>query len=123
MTDDAARDDDSPGGDATAEGRREVEVPLRLYKTVTVFSTLIAVVAVVIGFLLLDAATIGTGLFRRAVVGLLSALSLVPSESVLSALFAIAGLLAIAGGAAVYVLGTRFKAREMTGGEGGNGKR
>jgi hypothetical protein len=123
VTDDAARDDGSPGGDAAAEGRREIEVPLRLYKTVTVFSTLIAVVAVVVGFLLLDAATIGTGLLRRAIVGLLSALSLVPSAGLLSALFVIAGLLAIAGGAAVYVLGTRFKAGEMTGGGGGNGKR
>lgn len=123
MTDDAARDDGPPGGDATADGRREVEVPLRLYKTVTVFSTLIAVVAVVVGFLLLDAATIGTGLLRRAIVGLLSALSLVPSPELLSVLFAIAGLLAIAGGAAVYVLGTRFKAGGMAGGEGDNGKR
>ena len=118
MTDDAAPDDDA-GGD----GRREHEVPLRLYKTVTVFSTLIAVLAVVVGFLLLDAAALGTGLLRRAVVDLLSALSLTPSEQLLSALFAIAGLLCIAGGAGVYVLGTRFKAPEMAGGEDGNGKR
>ncbi|MFB6220437.1 MAG: hypothetical protein ABEH90_03275 [Halolamina sp.] len=92
-------------------------MPLRLYKTVTVFSTLIAIVAVVIGFLLLDAATIGTGLLRRAVLSLLALLSLSPPETVLSALFAVAGLLFIAGGAAVYVLGTRFKAPEMGGGD------
>ena len=131
MTDDATRDDGSSGGEAAPEGRREHEVPLRLYKTVTVFSTLIAVVAVVVGFLLLDAATLGTGLLRRAVVGLLRTLSLVPPENVLSTLFAIAGLSSIAVGAAVYVLGTRFKAPEMAGGEdddeageeGGDGKR
>ena len=124
MTDDAARDDaGSSGGDAadvdeSASGRREVEVPLRLYKTVTVFSTLIAIVAVVAGFLLLGAATIGTGLLYRTIVSLLSVLSLTPPEGVLSALFAIAGLLCIAGGAVVYVLGTRFKAPEMGGGTG-----
>jgi hypothetical protein len=120
VTDDAARDDAGRSGGVDGESpsaRREVEVPLRLYKTVTVFSTLIAIVAVVVGFLLLDAATIGTGLLRRAVVSLLSVLSLTPPESVLSVLFAIAGLLCIAGGAVVYVLGTRFKAPKMGDGE------
>jgi len=126
VTDDAARDDEpTAGGDSSPtvdddpSGRREIEVPLRLYKTVTVFSTLIAIVAVVIGFLLLDAATIGTGLLRRGVLSVLSVLSLTPPESVLSALFAIAGLLSIAVGAVVYVLGTRFKAPEMGDGDGG----
>lgn len=85
---------------------------MRLYKTVTVFSTLIAVFAVVFGFLLLDAAALGTGLIRQAVRSLLSALSLSPSDSLLSGLFAVAGLLAIAFGAGVYVLGTRFQAPE-----------
>ncbi|MEF8802214.1 MAG: hypothetical protein V5A38_09115 [Halolamina sp.] len=121
MTDDAARDDTGSSDgvdDESPSGRREVEVPLRLYKTVTVFSTLIAIVAVVVGFLLLDAATIGTGLLRRAVISLLSVLSLTPPESVLSALFAVAGLLCIAGGAVVYVMGTRFKAPEMGDGDG-----
>jgi predicted membrane channel-forming protein YqfA (hemolysin III family) len=118
VSEDGTQDDGSPGGEAPA-GQREIEVPLRLYKTVTVFSTLIAIVAVVVGFLLLDAATIGTGLLRRAVVGVLRALSILPSEQVLSALFAVAGLLCIAAGAVVYVLGTRFKAPEMAGGDEG----
>ena len=103
-----ADDDASDGTD-----RREVEVPLRLYKTVTVFSTLLAVVGVVFGFLLLDAAALGTGLIRGAVEAALAAVSLSPSDSLLSALFAVAGLLSIALGAAVYVLGTRFQAAEM----------
>ncbi len=95
-----------------------MEVPLRLYKTVTVFSTMIAVFAVVFGFLLLDAAALGTGLIRGAVRSLLSALSLSPSDSLLSALFAVLGLLSIAIGAVVYVLGTRFQAAGM--GDGDN---
>ena len=96
-------------------GRREVELPLRLYKTVTVFSTLIAVVCVVLGFLLLDAATLGGSLLRRAVASVLSALGVAPADGTLSALFAVAGLLTIGFGAAVYVLGTRFRAPGMTG--------
>jgi len=105
--------------DRRADGRegRDVEVPLRLYKTVTVFSTLIAVFAVVFGFLLLDAAALGTGLIRRFVRSVLAALSLTPSESLLSAAFAVAGLLSITTGAVVYVLGTRFQTAEMGAGE------
>jgi len=86
---------------------------MRLYKTVTVFSTLIAVFAVVFGFLLLDAAALGTGLLRQFARSILSALSLSPSDSLLSAAFAVAGLLSIGTGAAVYVLGTRFTAEGM----------
>lgn len=109
MVDDDRRTDDREG--------RDVEVPLRLYKTVTVFSTLIAVFAVVFGFLLLDAAALGTGLIRAFVRSILSAISLSPSDSLLSAAFAVAGLLSILVGAAVYVLGTRFKAAEMGDGD------
>lgn len=105
--------------DRRTDGRegRDVEVPMRLYKTVTVFSTLIAVFAVVFGFLLLDAAALGTGLIRRVVRSLLGLLSLTPSDSLLSAVFAVAGLCSIAVGAAVYVLGTRFQAPEMGDGD------
>ena len=105
--------------DRRTDGRegRDVEVPLRLYKTVTVFSTLIAVFAVVFGFLLLDAAALGTGLLRELARSILGLLSLSIGESLLSALFAVAGLLSIALGAGVYVLGTRFKASEMSAGK------
>ena len=109
MTDDDRRTEDRQG--------RDVAVPMRLYKTVTVFSTLIAVFAVVFGFLLLDAAALGTGLLRQLARSILSALSLSIADSLLSAAFAIAGLLSIATGAAVYVLGTRFKAEGMGGEE------
>ncbi|MFB6160739.1 MAG: hypothetical protein ABEJ61_06140 [Haloferacaceae archaeon] len=94
-------------------GGRDVTVPLRLYKTVTVFSTLIAVVAVVGGFMLLDAATLRMSLLRGVVVFLLSAVGLRPPATLLSALLAVAGLLAVGAGAGVYTLGTRFRARGM----------
>jgi uncharacterized membrane protein len=96
-----------------ADGRRDVVVPMRLYKTITVFSTLIAIVGVVVGFVLLDAATIRLSLLRRAVVGVLQAVGVVPPETVLSAVFAVLGLVSIGVGAGVYVLGTRFRARGM----------
>ncbi len=82
-------DDDGPG--------RDVVVPLRLYKTVTVFTTLIAVVGVVAGFMVLDAATRA----GRAA----------PSE--VDAALALLGLALIAGGGAVYVFGSRFRAPGM----------
>ena len=50
--------EDPPLIQSNSDGaQREVVVPLRLYKTVTVFSTLIAVFSVVGGFILVDVAT------------------------------------------------------------------
>ena len=59
MSEDGTVADGSPPDDGDASGGRgrDVEVPLPVYKVVTVFSTLIAVVLVVGGFLALDAAT------------------------------------------------------------------
>jgi hypothetical protein len=113
-TDDGASGD-PPDGNVTTDGngRRDVVVPMRLYKTITVFSTLIAIAGVVLGFVLLDAATIRLSLLRRLVVGLLGALGVTPPETVLNAALAVAGLAAIGFGAGVYVLGTRFRARGM----------
>ena len=76
---------------------RDVEVPLSVYKVVTVFSTLIAVVLVVGGFLALDAAT------RRA--------TLPPAE--IDPVLTTVGLLAIAGGGVVYAFASRFRAPGM----------
>jgi hypothetical protein len=76
---------------------REVVVPERLYKTVTVFSTLFAVVAVVLGFVALDVAT-DTG-------------SAAPEEvSVPTSLLGV-GLIAVGG--VVYAFASRFRARGM----------
>ncbi|WP_251344005.1 DUF7315 family membrane protein [Haloplanus halophilus] len=110
--DDASRDSVESDG-STADGHRDVVVPMRLYKTITVFSTLIAVVGVVVGFVLLDAATIRLSLLRRLVVGLFRAVGVVPPSTLLSGALAVAGLASIAFGAGVYVLGTRFRARGM----------
>jgi uncharacterized membrane protein len=114
--DDVNSDSDTPQaerGDAERDGRRDVVVPMRLYKTITVFSTLIAVVGVVVGFVLLDAATIRLSLLRRLVIGLFRTVGIAPPSALLSAVLAVAGLASIGVGAGVYVLGTRFRARGM----------
>ncbi len=100
--DDAGGDgprDATGGGTAVGPDRREVGVPLRVYKAVTVVSTLVTLAAVVAGFVLLDVAT-DRG---RAP----------PSEVDLP--LALAGLAAIALGAVLYAFGTRFRAEDRTG--------
>ena len=94
-------------------GGREVVVPMRLYKTVTVFSTLIAVVGVVVGFVLLDAATLQVSTLRGVVVSLLGTVGAPAPDGLLTGLFAVCGLASIVLGAGVYVLGTRFRAEGM----------
>ncbi|MFB6353195.1 MAG: hypothetical protein ABEJ92_03830 [Halobacteriales archaeon] len=77
--------------------RRDVVVPLRLYKTVTVFSTLIAAGCVVAGFLVIDVATDAGRAAPPAV----------------DAPLALVGVGLIAAGAAVFAYGTRFRAPGM----------
>ena len=99
-TTDAPRTDASerPGDQSgSGGGGRDVEVPMRVYKTVTVFSTLFAVAFVLGGFLLLDRAT------DRATASL----------SEVDPILAVLGLLGIVAGAAVYAFGTRFRAEGM----------
>lgn len=101
------------GGDGDGGGRdREVVVPLQLYKTVTVYSTLLAVVLVLLGFTFLDAAT-----GRASVLlGLLVRLPVTvptPPPGVTRAAFAFAGLGTLLAGAWVYVLGARFRTERM----------
>ena len=76
---------------------RTVTVPLRIYKTITVFSTLFAILGVVGGFVLLDAATNRTQ---------------APVEEI-DPLVAGLGLLLIVGGSVVYAFSTRFRAEGM----------
>lgn len=76
---------------------RDVVVPLRVYKAVTVFSTLFAVVCVVGGFLLVDQAT------DRATAPV----------SEIDPLIAIAGIGLIVLGAGTYAFATRFRTAEM----------
>jgi hypothetical protein len=100
---------------------------MRLYKTVTVFSTLIAAVAVVLGFVLLDAATLQVSLLRSVILIGLRAVGAVPPSDALTAGLAVAGLGLIGFGAGVYVLGARFRAagmgnaQEDDGGRSGDG--
>lgn len=91
VTGDGAAVDDGGGGS------RSVEVPMRLYKTVTVFATLIAMVAVILGFVALDVAT------NRARA----------AAADVDLLLALLGLGSIAFGAFVYAFSTRFSAVGM----------
>ncbi|PSQ18999.1 hypothetical protein BRD04_10350 [Halobacteriales archaeon QS_9_67_17] len=85
------------GGTEESAGGRDVAVPMHVYKAVTVFSTLFAIVAVVVGFVLLDEAT------QRATAA--------PEE--VNIALAVAGLLTIATGAGTYAFSTRFRAAGM----------
>ena len=95
-TDEGAGDPAPAEGDG-ATGGRDVVVPLRLYKTVTVFSTLFAVVFVLAGFVLVDVAT------DQATA----------SASEVDPVLAVSGLAAILAGAAIYAYSTRFRAAGM----------
>ena len=98
-----ATDEPAPSGSADDHERssgsstREVEVPLRIYKTVVVFSTMFAVGLVVGGFIVLDVAT------QRARLPL----------SDINPVLALLGLAMLVAGAAVYAFATRFRARGM----------
>ena len=109
----ASRPDERSESHDTGSGGRDIVVPMRLYKTVTVFSTLIAVVSVVFGFMLLDAATLNVSFLGSIVTGGLSVLGVSVADGVVSTALAIVGLAVIGFGAGVYTLGTRFRARGM----------
>ncbi len=80
-----------------ADDGKDVIVPLRLYKTVTVFSTLFAVVFVLAGFVMLDSAT------NRATAEL----------SEVDPVLGILGLSSLVFGAVIYAFSTRFRTAEM----------
>jgi len=94
--DSAATASTSASASDDRRGRRVV-VPDRVYKTVTVFSTLFAVVAVVGGFVVLDRAT------NRAQAPV----------SEIDPLLALVGVAAIFLGAVTYAFSTRFEAEGM----------
>ncbi|MFD1571352.1 DUF7315 family membrane protein [Halorubrum laminariae] len=113
----AADDGDDPRNEPTGprEGPagREVVVPFRLYKAVTVFSTLAAALAYIVGFTLIDAATLQLSVVRNVIIYLLDSVGVRLPDDVLVAALAIAGIGFIVAGTAVYVLGTRFRGRGM----------
>ncbi len=79
------------------EGDRDIEVPMRVYKSITVFTTMFAILTVVGGFVLLDSAT------NRATASL----------SDIQPVAALAGVGLIVVGAAAYAFSTRFRAEGM----------
>ncbi|MFP8955750.1 hypothetical protein ACLI4Y_03405 [Natrialbaceae archaeon A-CW3] len=95
--DDGADTEPEDGPRVGASGKREVVVPMRLYKTITVFSTIIAVVGVLGGFILLDVATDRTQ----------------AAASDVSIGLALLGVGLIVGGAATYAFSTRFRTAGM----------
>ena len=99
--------------DAGGRGRRDVIVPLRLYKTVTVFSTLIAAASILAGFILIDAATLQVSVLRGLLVLAIEAVWTTPDQGLLSGLLAIAGLGLMALGSGVFVLSSRFRTAGM----------
>jgi uncharacterized membrane protein len=105
-------DDTARAGDVT-EQRSDVIVPLAIYKRVTVVSTVLASVLVVVGFLLLDAATKQTRLLRAPIETVLQWVGLGVSTGSLSVFLGIAGLAVIAAGATIYVFGARFRTAGM----------
>lgn len=102
-----------PTGPQVGPDGREIVVPFRLYKSVTVFSTLAAVVAYLIGFTLVDAATLQISFVRTAIVYLLNSAGLFPSNDLLVATLVITGIAFLVAGTTVYVLGTRFRGQGM----------
>ncbi len=112
-TDDPDDPRNEPTGPHVGPDGREIVVPLRLYKTVTVFTTLVAVVTYFIGFTLVDAATLQVSFIRTTIVFLLESSGIDVAEDVLTAVLAVAGVSSILLGTALYVLGTRFRAQGM----------
>ncbi len=100
-------------GTESSGGRRDVVVPLRLYKTITVFSTLIAAISILAGFILLDAATLEVSVLRGVIVAAIGVVGITPDQSLLSGLLGVAGLGLMALGSGVFILSSRFRADGM----------
>jgi len=110
-----------PGDDVDdpSTDRRQVSVPPSLFRVVVVFSTLLSIVSVVLGFSLLNAAaTVVENPPASLFVGLASLLTgrapagLAPYYDAIALAVAIAGVVAIGAGVWVYAVGTRFRAAD-----------
>mgnify|MGYP007091090244 FL=1 len=111
MSDHDAASDDTVSAEAT--GRRDIVVPIRLYKTITVFSTLIATVCILGGFILIDAATLQVSVLRRLLLSVLAGVGLTPEQELFSGVLGVGGLSLMAVGTGVFVLSSRFRAPGM----------
>lgn len=104
---------DTEFGPVEEAGPRDVVVPTRLFKLVTVATTLLAVPTVVLGFMFLDAATLQTSVARATVLFVVNWLGLPVEESVVSILLGFVGIGLIVLGAGIYIVGSRFRAAGM----------
>ena len=110
---DAAEQRGTAATDSEGGGRRDVVVPLRLYKTITVFSTMIAAASILAGFILLDAATLELSVLRSLIVVGIESVGITPNQDLLGGLLGVAGLGLMALGSGVFVLSSRFRAPGM----------
>jgi len=106
-------DDAGIEGPNDDRGGREVVVPMAVYKRVTVFGTLTAILTVLFGFMALDAALYSGSFLRVNVQWLLGLVGVTAPAASLSIAFAVLGLAFIAFGAGAYVLSTRFRTEGM----------
>lgn len=104
---------DTEFGPVEEAGPRDIVVPTRLFKLVTVATTLLAVPTVVLGFMFLDAATLQTSVARATVLFVVNWLGIPVDESVVSILLGFVGIGLIALGAGIYIVGSRFRAAGM----------
>jgi len=86
---------------------------MRVYKGITVFSTLLATALVVFGFFLFDAATRLDNPIREIAVWAVGLTGVTPSTGVVNVAFGLLGVGVLLVGAGSYILGTRFKTAEM----------
>jgi hypothetical protein len=96
-TDDMMAADEEPTSSGPDTSGRDVVVPMRVYKAVTVFTTLFSVFSVLTGFVFLDVAT------DRGRAALAE----------IDVVLALVGLGLIVAGAAAYAYSTRFRTDEM----------
>lgn len=90
-----------------------IVVPMRVYKGITVFSTLVATALVVGGFFMFDAATRLDNPIRETTVWAIGLTGWTPTVGAVNVAFGLLGVGVLLLGAGSYVLGTRFKTTEM----------
>lgn len=112
-SDSAEQGEDWEPEEPTRINEDTIVVPTRMYKGITVFSTLLATLLVVLGFFFFDAATQPRNLIRQGVVWVFEVIGFVPSAGVFDVTFGLLGIASILIGAGSYILGSRFKAADM----------